>query len=109
VKLFILLQRWEPGIFGEKWSSDFFYIKWGIDFWWFTKFGYHPKVAKFFSQPVKVEVIFEKFIFMKMEVVSLTDLFLNLCEVLGSHIQNLGSLITVDFSEWEIVTKSPVI
>jgi hypothetical protein len=80
---------------------------WGTDFGGSPDFS--PKRRQIFFTAGQSGGNFEKFIFMKMEVVSLTDLFLNLWKVLCSHIQNLGSLITVDFSEWEIVSKSPVV
>jgi glutaredoxin-related protein len=41
-----------------------------------------------------------------MEVFSFSDLFLNPWTVLSSHIQNLRSIVIVDFTEWETVPKS---
>ncbi len=75
---------------------------------WFQSW-FDPKVARNFFTASQSGGNFEKWKISKMEAVSLTHLFLKLWKVLGSLIQNLRSLIIVDFTKREIFAKSSVV
>jgi hypothetical protein len=70
---------------------------------------FHPKVAVSLFTANQSGSNFEKLKIFKMEMVPLTDLFLNLWKWQNSHIQNLRSQIIVESIEWETIPKSIVI